>query len=138
MHPPVPVIAPLVAEDGGCKADNDCKAGRVCEKSVCANTSGMTADAKGRIDDGELTLDLLRAAVDAKDCYEFRGLEDALKLLSESAGYGTKLMAHLVENDAKVKDPVAAFGEWLLLVERRSQISRHPSSGRRPWVTLVG
>ena len=124
---PAPVTAP-VASDEGCKDDKDCKAGRVCEKGACVSPSGMTADVKGRIDDGEVTLDLLRAAVDAKDCYEFRGLENALKQLSDSAGYRTKLMAHLVDSDEKATEPVSALGEWLLLVERRSQICKSGAS----------
>ncbi len=125
MPPPAPVTSPAAAaSDEGCKDDKDCKGGRVCEKGACVSPSGMTADVKGRIDDGEVTLDLLRAAVDAEDCYEFRGLEHALKQLSDSAGYRTKLMAHLVDSDEKAKEPVSAFGEWLLLVERRSQICK--------------
>ncbi len=128
MPPPAPVTAPVASDDDGCKDDKDCKGGRVCEKGSCVSPSGMTADVKGRIDDGEVTLDLLRAAVDAKDCYEFRGLEHALKQLSDSAGYRTKLAAHLAENDEKAADPASALGEWLLLVERRSQICKSGAS----------
>lgn len=104
---------------GGCQTDTECKGGRVCKAGACVS-AGMSDSMRARIDAGDLSTEALQAAVQSNDCHPFPGLEPLLQRIADKEERGF-FMEKLAARSAH-KEPAKAFGQWLLLVDRRSSL----------------
>jgi hypothetical protein len=116
---PAQPMQPSVARTG-CQTDNDCKGARVCKAGACVS-SGMSAAILANIDAGDVSVEALRAAVQNQDCHPFSGLEPMLERIADTRERGI-FMSKLASHSAGRKEPEKAFGEWLLLVNKRAQL----------------
>jgi len=104
----------------GCRTDNDCKGARVCKAGACVS-SGMSSAILANIDAGDVSVEALRAAVQNQDCHPFSGLEPMLERIADT-NERSIFMGKLAAHSAARKEPEKAFGEWLLLVNKRAQL----------------
>ena len=115
LQPAQPVVA-----GSGCQTDTECKGDRVCKEGACV-PPGVSDALRASIQAGDISTEALSAAVQSKDCLPFSGLEPMLQRIADKEER-VVFMGKLSVRTSSRQDPGKAFGSWLLLVDKRSQL----------------
>ncbi len=107
---------PNAAKAVGCRADDECKGDRVCRAGTCV--AGINAALRQRIAEGDVSPEALSAAAKTQPCTELPGLAPKLVELDSDLAKRQPFMDQLAAAGAAPGDPQAAYGLWLLSLQR--------------------